>query len=136
MNGLYRTDIEALDECLRLMFPNLDPEVFRTEGGSINMPKVRSLWREQPDMALMLLLSARFGVCVGKGMGGDAYVGRPGTKDVILTFAEGTGASAPTAELLAVIRAIANVTSGVPVSRGQTFSGQPLPPTNLTKGTS
>lgn len=114
MNGLYRTDGDALDECLRLMFPNLEPDVFRTDGGNINMPKVRSLWREQPDIALMLLLSARFGVCVGKGMGGgDAYVGRPGTKDVILTYTEGLGAAAATAELLAVIRAILKITDGV-----------------------
>jgi hypothetical protein len=47
MTGLYRTDTEALDECLRLMFPDLDADDFRTDGGNINMPKVRSLWAER-----------------------------------------------------------------------------------------
>lgn len=120
MNGLYRTDTEALDECLRLMFPDLQPDDFRTNGGNINMPKVRSLWREQPDMALMLLLAKRFGVCVGKTMHGVAYVGRPGAnEDAILTYTEGTGRDAATAELLAVIRAIAAVTSGVQPLEGK-----------------
>lgn len=51
MTSLYRTDTEALDECLGLMFPELDADTFRTEGGNLNMPKVRSLWRERQGIA-------------------------------------------------------------------------------------
>jgi hypothetical protein len=110
MTGLYRTDTEALDDCLRLMFPDQEPDRFRTDGGNINVPRIRSMWNERRDMRLMLQLSERFGVCVGKNMHGVAYVGRPGSNaEVILTYEEGSGPTAATAELLAVIRAIEKV---------------------------
>jgi hypothetical protein len=65
-----------------------------------------------PDLRLMLQLSERFGVCVGKGVGGSAYVGYPGVNnEVILHYEEGNGPAAATAELVAVIRAIAKITS-------------------------
>jgi hypothetical protein len=47
MTGLYRADTEGLDECLRLMFPDLEADDFRTDGGNINMHKVRTLWAER-----------------------------------------------------------------------------------------
>lgn len=37
-------ECDAADELLRLMFPSHDPGDFRTDGGSINMSKVRELW--------------------------------------------------------------------------------------------
>jgi hypothetical protein len=121
---LYRTDAEALDDCLRLMFPDLEPDRFRTEGGNINVPRIRSMWNERRDMRLMLQLSQRFGVCVGKNAQGVAYVGYPGTlHDAILTYEEGTGPTAATAELLAIIKAINKIApnAGVPPLDGETF---------------
>jgi hypothetical protein len=67
------------------------------------------------DTDLAVELAARFGICVGKNMHGQSYVGRPGTKDVILFYEEGD--DPPAAELDAVVRAVAslNNTSGVAV---------------------
>lgn len=61
------------------------------------------------DTELAAQLAARFGICVGKDMHGQSYVGRPGTKDVILFYDE--GGNPPAAELSAVIRAVASLSN-------------------------
>ncbi len=44
---LYRSEADATDELLMLMFPDLEADDLRTDGGSVNMPKVRALYAER-----------------------------------------------------------------------------------------
>jgi hypothetical protein len=40
----WKRECADADELLRLMFPNTEPGDFRTDGGWINLSKVRDLW--------------------------------------------------------------------------------------------
>lgn len=41
----WQRECDAADELLRLMFPTIEPGDFRTDGGWVNMSKVRKLWK-------------------------------------------------------------------------------------------
>jgi len=53
-NGMmlgWKRECADADELLRLMFPDQEPGDFRTDGGWINLPKVRELWARNAGVA-------------------------------------------------------------------------------------